>query len=91
MSRHAPEPRWRTGGNRSTCGGTSAPGLKAAGSVRSAISPKKFSCPLYRPPSRKRPLEAALAGLNTGGLGAKSAVLQHVIRSFDPCIDCTVY
>ncbi|MEX2746153.1 hypothetical protein AB3480_33980 [Rhizobium mongolense] len=65
--------------------------LKAAGSGRSAISPKKFSCPLYRRPSRKRPLEAALAGLNTGGLGAKSSVLQDVIRSFDPCIDCTVY
>lgn len=67
------------------------PATEAAGSVRSAISPKKFSCPLYRRPSRKRPLEAALAGLDTGGLGAKSAVLQHVIRSFDPCMDCTAH
>jgi uptake hydrogenase large subunit len=37
------------------------------------------------------PLEAALAGLDTGGLGAKSAALQHVIRSFDPCMVCTAH
>jgi hydrogenase large subunit len=37
------------------------------------------------------PLESALAGLDTGGLGAKSAMLQHVIRSFDPCMVCTAH
>ncbi|WP_246708432.1 nickel-dependent hydrogenase large subunit [Rhizobium leguminosarum] len=37
------------------------------------------------------PLEAALAGLDTGGRGAKSAALQHVIRSFDPCMVCTAH
>ncbi|MDI6837389.1 MAG: nickel-dependent hydrogenase large subunit [Rhizobiaceae bacterium] len=37
------------------------------------------------------PLESALSGLDTGGLGAKSATLQHVIRSFDPCMVCTAH
>ncbi len=37
------------------------------------------------------PLEQALAGLDTGGLGAQSAALQHVIRSFDPCMVCTAH
>lgn len=37
------------------------------------------------------PLELALEGLDTGGLGAKSAALQHVIRSFDPCMVCTAH
>ncbi|MFB9950671.1 nickel-dependent hydrogenase large subunit [Rhizobium puerariae] len=37
------------------------------------------------------PLEAALAGLDTGGRGARSAALQHVIRSFDPCMVCTAH
>ncbi|MCM2474443.1 nickel-dependent hydrogenase large subunit [Rhizobium sp. CG5] len=37
------------------------------------------------------PLESALAGLDTGGLGAQSAALQHVIRSFDPCMVCTAH
>lgn len=37
------------------------------------------------------PLEQALEGLDTGGLGAKSAALQHVIRSFDPCMVCTAH
>ncbi|MBP2448302.1 hydrogenase large subunit [Rhizobium leguminosarum] len=37
------------------------------------------------------PLESALAGLDTGRLGAKSAALQHVIRSFDPCMVCTAH
>ncbi|WP_416068649.1 nickel-dependent hydrogenase large subunit (plasmid) [Rhizobium sp. YTUHZ045] len=37
------------------------------------------------------PLEAALAGLDTRGMGAKSAALQHVIRSFDPCMVCTAH
>ncbi len=37
------------------------------------------------------PLESALVGLDTGGMGAKSAALQHVIRSFDPCMVCTAH
>ena len=37
------------------------------------------------------PLEYALAGLDTNGMGAKSAALQHVIRSFDPCMVCTAH
>jgi hydrogenase large subunit len=37
------------------------------------------------------PPEQALAGLDTGGLGAQSAALQHVIRSFDPCMVCTAH
>ena len=37
------------------------------------------------------PLESALAGLDTAGHGAKSAALQHVIRSFDPCMVCTAH
>lgn len=37
------------------------------------------------------PLESALVGLDTGCLGAESAALQHVIRSFDPCMVCTAH
>jgi uptake hydrogenase large subunit len=37
------------------------------------------------------PLEQALEGLDTGALGASSAALQHVIRSFDPCMVCTAH
>ncbi|MCO6184604.1 nickel-dependent hydrogenase large subunit [Rhizobium sp. L1K21] len=37
------------------------------------------------------PLEQALVGVETGALGAKSAALQHVIRSFDPCMVCTAH
>lgn len=37
------------------------------------------------------PLEQALEGVETGSLGAKSAALQHVIRSFDPCMVCTAH
>jgi uptake hydrogenase large subunit len=37
------------------------------------------------------PLEYALAGLDTNNRGAKSAALQHVIRSFDPCMVCTAH
>ena len=37
------------------------------------------------------PLEQALEGLDTGGEGAASAALQHVIRSFDPCMVCTAH
>lgn len=37
------------------------------------------------------PLEQALEGVETGALGARSAALQHVIRSFDPCMVCTAH
>jgi hydrogenase large subunit len=37
------------------------------------------------------PLEQALSGLDTRGFGARSASLQHVIRSFDPCMVCTAH
>lgn len=37
------------------------------------------------------PLEQALEGLDTGAFGARSAALQHVIRSFDPCMVCTAH
>lgn len=37
------------------------------------------------------PLEQALEGIATGTLGARSAALQHVIRSFDPCMVCTAH
>ena len=37
------------------------------------------------------PLEQALVGLDTGERGAQSAALQHVIRSYDPCMVCTAH
>jgi len=37
------------------------------------------------------PLESALVGVDTKGLGAKAAAIQHVIRSFDPCMVCTAH
>jgi hydrogenase large subunit len=37
------------------------------------------------------PLEQALVGLTVGERGAKSAVVQHVVRSFDPCMVCTAH
>ena len=40
---------------------------------------------------RPGPLEAALAGLHVGDLGAKAAIIQHVVRSFDPCMVCTAH
>jgi hydrogenase large subunit len=37
------------------------------------------------------PLEQALTGLDVGALGAKSPLVQHVVRSFDPCMVCTAH
>jgi hydrogenase large subunit len=37
------------------------------------------------------PLEQALVGVETGPLGAKAAAIQHVVRSFDPCMVCTAH
>jgi hydrogenase large subunit len=35
------------------------------------------------------PLEGALAGLEVGEAAARSPMVQHVVRSFDPCMVCT--
>jgi hydrogenase large subunit len=40
---------------------------------------------------RPGPLEQALAGTVVGELGAKAASVQHVVRSFDPCMVCTAH
>ena len=32
------------------------------------------------------PLESALVDVGVGKLGAKAAIIQHVVRSFDPCM-----
>jgi Ni,Fe-hydrogenase I large subunit len=37
------------------------------------------------------PLEFALQGLKVGNDGASSVAVQHVVRSFDPCMVCTAY
>jgi len=37
------------------------------------------------------PLEQALAGLDVGASGAKSPQVQHIVRSFDPCMVCTAH
>jgi hydrogenase large subunit len=37
------------------------------------------------------PLEQALVGVETGAHGAKAAAIQHVVRSFDPCMVCTAH
>jgi hydrogenase large subunit len=37
------------------------------------------------------PLEQALVGVETGAFGAKAAAIQHVVRSFDPCMVCTAH
>jgi Ni,Fe-hydrogenase I large subunit len=37
------------------------------------------------------PLESALQGLEVGGEGASSVALQHIVRSFDPCMVCTAH
>jgi hydrogenase large subunit len=37
------------------------------------------------------PLEQALVGVETGALGARAAAIQHVVRSFDPCMVCTAH
>ncbi|MGE5468487.1 MAG: nickel-dependent hydrogenase large subunit [Ignavibacteria bacterium] len=36
-------------------------------------------------------LEQALAGVAAGAAGATPAAVQHVVRSFDPCMVCTVH
>ena len=40
---------------------------------------------------RPGPLESALEGTALSGLGAKAAAVQHVVRSFDPCMVCTAH
>lgn len=37
------------------------------------------------------PLESALAGTPVGADGAASLAVQHVVRSFDPCMVCTAH
>lgn len=37
------------------------------------------------------PLEGALEGVAVGAWGAKAAAIQHVVRSFDPCMVCTAH
>ena len=37
------------------------------------------------------PLEQALVGTHVGGDGARSVSVQHVVRSFDPCMVCTAH
>jgi hydrogenase large subunit len=37
------------------------------------------------------PAEAALAGTDVGAHGSKSPAIQHIIRSFDPCMVCTAH
>lgn len=37
------------------------------------------------------PLEQALIGTDVGNAGARSVAIQHVVRSFDPCMVCTAH
>ncbi|MGL9622903.1 nickel-dependent hydrogenase large subunit [Bradyrhizobium sp. U531] len=37
------------------------------------------------------PLEQALVGTDVGEAGARSVAVQHVVRSFDPCMVCTAH
>ncbi len=37
------------------------------------------------------PLEFALGGLEVGNDGAGSVAVQHIVRSFDPCMVCTAH
>ncbi len=37
------------------------------------------------------PLEAALAGTEVGALGGQAPAIQHVVRSYDPCMVCTAH
>jgi hydrogenase large subunit len=37
------------------------------------------------------PLEQALVGVEVGESGAKAPAIQHVVRSFDPCMVCTAH
>ena len=40
---------------------------------------------------RPGPLELALVGTEVGTEGASSVAVQHVVRSFDPCMVCTAH
>jgi hydrogenase large subunit len=40
---------------------------------------------------RPGPLEQALVGTEVGSEGASSVAVQHVVRSFDPCMVCTAH
>jgi hydrogenase large subunit len=40
---------------------------------------------------RPGPLEFALEGLEVGEAGASSVAVQHIVRSFDPCMVCTAH
>jgi uptake hydrogenase large subunit len=37
------------------------------------------------------PAESALVGAEVGAHGAKAAIVQHIVRSFDPCMVCTAH
>ncbi|WP_316214509.1 MULTISPECIES: nickel-dependent hydrogenase large subunit [unclassified Bradyrhizobium] len=37
------------------------------------------------------PLEQALVGTEVGAAGARAVTIQHVVRSFDPCMVCTAH
>jgi uptake hydrogenase large subunit len=37
------------------------------------------------------PVEQALEGAVLEGLGARAACVQHIVRSFDPCMVCTAH
>ena len=37
------------------------------------------------------PLEQALVGVEVGSAGARAPAIQHVVRSFDPCMVCTAH
>ncbi len=37
------------------------------------------------------PLEQALVGVEVGEWGAKAPAIQHVVRSYDPCMVCTAH
>ena len=37
------------------------------------------------------PLEQALVGTNVGDAGARAVAIQHIVRSFDPCMVCTAH
>lgn len=37
------------------------------------------------------PLEQALIGTDVGDAGARAVAIQHIVRSFDPCMVCTAH
>ena len=37
------------------------------------------------------PLEQSLVGTEVGDAGARAVSIQHVVRSFDPCMVCTAH